>query len=112
GVKGTLTLKAALTPNLGFAMPVNLLQSLIDHPNPVPMARWLTLGALDPREWTPLWGARWSQKAGRIAVEGAGDGFGGRSICLSQQPVPDRPFELAVSVKLEDESGAARLTCG
>jgi regulator of sirC expression with transglutaminase-like and TPR domain len=111
-VQGILTLKSALTPNLGFAMPVDLLQSLIDRPNPVPMARWLTLGALDPREWTTLWGARWSQKAGRIAVEGAGAGFGGRSLCLSQQPVPERPFELAVSVKLEDESGAAGLVFG
>jgi regulator of sirC expression with transglutaminase-like and TPR domain len=111
-VQGILTLKSALTPNLGFAMPVNLLQSLVDRPNPVPMDRWLTLGALDPQEWTPLWGARWSQKAGRIAVEGAGESFGGRSLCLSQQPVPDRPFELAVSVKLEDESGAAGLVFG
>ena len=111
-VQGILTLKSALTPNLGFAMPVDLLQSLIDQPNPVPMDRWVTLGALDPREWTPLWGAHWSQKAGRITVEGTGAGFGGRSLCLSQKPVPDRPYELAVSVKLDDESGAAGLVFG
>jgi len=111
-VQGILTLKSALTPNLGFAMPVDLLQSLLNQPNPVPMDRWLTIGAVDAREWTPLWGARWSQKAGRIAVEGAGAGFGGRSLCLSQQPVPERPFELAVSVRIEDESGAAGLVFG
>ncbi len=111
-VHGILTLKSALTPNLGFAMPANLLKSLLNQPNPVPMTRWLTLGALKPRDWTPLFGARWSQRAGRITVEGAGAGFGGRSLCLAQKPPPARPFEIAVSVKLGDESGAAGLVFG
>jgi len=75
----------------------------------VPMARWLTLGALDPAEWKPMNGARWSRKAGRIQVEGAGDGFGGRSLCLWQKEAPTAPYELAVTVKLDDESGAAGL---
>lgn len=111
-VHGVLTLKSALTPNLGFAMPGNLLRTLLDRPNPVPMNRWLTLGALDAREWKPLFGARWSQKAGRVLVEGAGRGFGGRSLCLAQKPVPPRPYEIAVSVKLDDEAGAAGLVFG
>jgi S1-C subfamily serine protease/regulator of sirC expression with transglutaminase-like and TPR domain len=111
-VHGVLTLKSALTPNLGFAMPGNLLRTLLERPNPVPMTRWLTLGALDARDWKPLFGARWSQKAGRVLVEGAGRGFGGRSLCLAQKPVPPRPYEIAVSVKLDDEAGAAGLVFG
>ena len=111
-VHGILMLKSAMTHNLGFAMPVNELKRLIDRPNRVPMSRWLTIGALNSKEWVPLFGARWNQKAGRIAVEGSGDGFGGRSLCLSQRPVPKRPFEVAVAVKLNDESGAAGLVFG
>ena len=108
-VHGILTLKSALTPNLGFAMPVNLLKPLLEHPNPVPISRWLTIGALNPKEWTPLLGARWTQKTSQIQVEGLGRGFGGRALCLSQKPVPPRPYEVAVSVHLDDEAGAAGL---
>lgn len=108
-VQGILTMKSALTPNLGFATPINALQALVARPNPVPMDRWLTIGALNPREWTPLFGARWSQKTGRIQVDGLGKGFGGRSLCLSQKPVPEQPYELAVAVRLDDEAGAAGL---
>jgi S1-C subfamily serine protease/regulator of sirC expression with transglutaminase-like and TPR domain len=108
-VHGILTLKSAMTRNLGFAMPANLLKTLLDKPNPVPMSRWLTIGALPPRDWQPLFGARWSQKAGRIQVEGEGKGFGGRSLCLSQKTVPALPYEVAVSVRLNDEAGAAGL---
>jgi serine protease Do len=111
-VQGILTMKSSLSRNLGFAVPVNALKKLIEHPNPVPMERWLTLGTLNAREWTPLMGARWHQKNGQIYVEGMGRGFGGRSICLSQIPVPPPPFELAVSVRLDDESGAAGLIFG
>jgi len=108
-VHGILTLKSALTENLGFAMPINLLKPLLAKPNPVPIARWLTIGNLNPREWQPLLGARWSQKAGRLSVEGTGKGFGGRALCLNQREVPALPYEIAVTVKLENESGAAGL---
>jgi regulator of sirC expression with transglutaminase-like and TPR domain len=108
-VQGLVTMKSAVTENLGFAMPVNALKTLIDKPNPTLMSRWLTIGTLDPQEWTTLFGARWRQRAGRILVDGAGTGFGGRAICLSQQPVPEPPFEIAVSVKLDHEEGAAGL---
>ena len=108
-VQGLLNMKSAITANLGFAVPVNALKMLIDHPNPMPINRWLTLGALSPKEWTPLMGARWSRKAGRIEVDGLGTGFGGRSLCLSEQPVPSPPYEIGVTVKLDDESGAAGL---
>jgi serine protease Do len=108
-VHGLLTLKSALTANLGFAMPVNELKKLIDKPNRVPMSRWLTIGALNARDWEPLLGARWRQRGGHIQVEGIGKGFGGRSLCLSHKSVPERPYEVAVSVRLDDEAGAAGL---
>jgi serine protease Do len=108
-VHGILTLKHALTANLGFAMPVNELKKLVDKPNPVAMSRWLTIGTLNSKEWEPLMGARWRQRGGRIHVEGAGKGFGGRSLCLSHKPVPERPYEVSVSVRLDDEAGAAGL---
>jgi serine protease Do len=111
-VHGILTMKSSLSRNLGFAVPVNALKKLIERPNPVPMERWLTIASLNPREWTPLIGARWRQKNGQIHVEGFGKGFGGRAICLSEVEVPSRPYELAVSVRLEDESGAAGLIFG
>jgi serine protease Do len=108
-VHGVLTLKSLVTPNLGFAVAVDRLQPLLDRPNPVAMDRWLTIGALDPKEWSPIGGARWRQRAGRISVAGAGQGFGGRSLCLAAEPPPEAPYDVAVWVKLDDEAGAAGL---
>src|SRR5262249_16618857 len=82
--EGGLTLKSAGRANLGFAPPVNGLKPLLARPNPIPMEHWLTIGALDPADWKPVFGARWRQRAGRIQVEGLGSGFGGRSLCLWQ----------------------------
>jgi regulator of sirC expression with transglutaminase-like and TPR domain len=108
-VQGLLTMKSLVTSNLGFAVPINTLKPLLQKPNPIPMERWLTIGTLDPSEWTTVFGARWKQRAGLIQVEGQGSGFGGRALCLSQGPVPALPFEVAVSVRLDDEAGAAGL---
>ena len=108
-VRGIITMKSLVTNNLGFAVMVNALQPLLEKPNPVPMDRWLTIGALDPKEWTALFGARWRQRSGRIMVDGLGRGFGGRSLCLSELPVPEIPYEIQTQVKLGDESGAAGL---
>ena len=108
-VHGILTMKSLVTENLGFAVAVNSLKPLIEKPNPTIMSRWLTIGALDPREWTPRLGGGWRQRAGRIIVDGPGQGFGGRSLCLSEQPVPELPYEIAVTVKLDQEDGAAGL---
>ena len=103
------TIKSLVTANLGFAVPVNALKPLLKKPGPIPMARWLTLGALDPAEWQPLFGAQWRQRGGRILVEGMGTGFGGRSLCLEQRVLPQLPFEVAVTLRLDDEAGAAGL---
>lgn len=108
-VHGLLTLKSLKTENLGFAVPSNALKPLLAKPNPIPMSRWLTIGALDPDEWTPLPGGRWRQRAGRILVDGRGGGFGGRSVCLSMQSAPQVPFEVAVEVKFTPQDGAAGL---
>jgi serine protease Do len=106
---GILTLKSAVTDNLGFAVPVNALKPLLARPNPVPMSAWLTIGQLDKDDWEPLLGGRWRQRAGRISVEGTGSGFGGRALCLARRPEPDLPCEVAVTVRLDDEAGAAGL---
>jgi regulator of sirC expression with transglutaminase-like and TPR domain len=108
-VQGVVTLRSAVTDNLGYATPINALKPLLAKPNPVPLARWLTIGALDAADWTTVGGAHWHQRAGRILVDGLGAGFGGRSLCLSKQPVPKVPFEVCLTVKLDDESGAAGL---
>ncbi len=108
-VLGVITLKSLVTSNLGFAVAVKSLKPLLDKPNPIVMSRWLTMGALNSREWSPLFGARWRQRAGRIQVEGLGQGFGGRSLCLSKQAPPELPFEIAVHVKFTPEDGAAGL---
>lgn len=106
-VHGLLTMKSQVTANLGFAVAVNRLKPLLEKPNPIPMDRWLTIGAPDPKQWTPLFGGHWRQKAGKLLVDGAGQGFGGRTLCLARQEVPESPYEVAVSVRLDDEAGAA-----
>jgi len=111
-VHGLLTMKSAVTANLGFAVPSNRLKPLLEKPNPIAIESWLLIGALDAKRWTPLFGARWRQRAGRITVDGAGAGFGGRSLCLTKQETPVAPYELAAVVKLDDEAGAAGLVFG
>jgi regulator of sirC expression with transglutaminase-like and TPR domain len=111
-VLGIVTMKSLVTANLGFALPVNSLKQILDRPNPVAMEQWLTIGALDKSEWKTMYDARWRQRAGRILADGTGTGFGGRTLCLSQRPVPKLPFELTVTVKLDDEAGAAGLIFG
>lgn len=108
-VMGVVTLRHRVTDNLGFAVPGNDLKMLIEKPNPVPMNRWRTIGMLDPRQWTPIMGADWNQRGGVIRARQLGDGFGGRSICLSSQDVPEETYEVEVTVRLDDESGAAGL---
>jgi regulator of sirC expression with transglutaminase-like and TPR domain len=102
-----VTLKSQVTRNLGFAVVVNALKPLLEKPNPIPMSRWTTIGTIDKREWTTVFGARWRQRAGRISVDETGSGFGGRSLCLSTMKSPDIPFEIAASVRFSPEEGAA-----
>ncbi len=109
-VLGIVTLRHRVTENLGFAVPSNDLKALLAKPNPVPMTRWSTIGTLDPRQWSAVMGADWTQRGGVITGRHPGDGFGGRALCLSSLELPSEPYEVAVKVKLDDESGAAGLT--
>lgn len=108
-VHGIITLKSQVTRNLGFAVVINALKPLLEKPNPIPMARWTTIGTIDKREWTTVFGARWRQRAGRISVDETGSGFGGRSLCLSTIEPPKVPFEIAASVRFSPQEGAAGL---
>ncbi|MCH5373482.1 MAG: trypsin-like peptidase domain-containing protein, partial [Planctomycetes bacterium] len=108
-VQGIVALKSLVEKNVAFAVPINELKPLLEHPNPIPMSRWLTIGVLDDDEWTTLFGSTWKQRAGHILVKGPGAGFGGRSMALSTKEVPEVPYEVEVTVKLDDESGAAGL---
>jgi serine protease Do len=109
-VHGLLTLKSLVTDNLGYAVSSEELRPLLEDPNPVSMSQWLTIGTLNPKRWKLRDdGASWTQRSGHIRVQGVAGGFGGRSLCLSTQEVPAVPFELAVSVRMEEEDGAAGL---
>jgi len=108
-VFGVISMKSTVTDNIGFATPSNSLQPLIEKPNTVPMEKWVTIGALDPRQWKDTMGARWRQRAGRITADSPGKGFGGRSLCIAQRELPELPYEIEVNVRLDDESGAAGL---
>ncbi|MFT5412525.1 MAG: serine protease Do [Verrucomicrobiales bacterium] len=108
-VVGIVSMKSTVTDNIGFASPSNTLKPLLEKPNTVLMKNWVTIGALDPQQWRDTMGARWRQRAGRITADSPGKGFGGRSLCLAQREVPGLPYEIEVSVRLDDESGAAGL---
>jgi regulator of sirC expression with transglutaminase-like and TPR domain len=108
-VRGIVTMKSAVTANLGFALEVQALRGLLERPNPIPMTRWKTIGSLNPQDWSTVFGSRWEQRAGQILVSEPGDSFGGRSLCLWQRELPAQPHELGVQVRLSDEAGAAGL---
>jgi regulator of sirC expression with transglutaminase-like and TPR domain len=69
----------------------------------------VTIGKLHPDEWTTVFEGRWRQRNGLTIVDGAGSGFGGRSLCLAKQAAPPLPFEMAVTVRLDNEAGAGGL---
>ncbi|MEC7564641.1 MAG: tetratricopeptide repeat protein [Planctomycetota bacterium] len=106
-VYGIVTMKSVVTANLGFAIDVAPLKSLLATPNPIAIQKWLQIGLVNPEYWTTLHGAQWKQQGGRIEVRGSGSGFAGRSLCLSKEMLPQIPYEIEVRVKLSDERGAA-----
>lgn len=108
-VRGIINMKSLADKNIGFAVPVSKLRKLLAAPNPIKIDRWARMISVDPERWQTLFGANRRERSGVIDVQGAGSGFGGRSLCLSQQSALERPFEVAVQVKLDDESGAAGL---
>ncbi|MCA9175353.1 MAG: tetratricopeptide repeat protein [Planctomycetales bacterium] len=107
-VHGVVTMKSLLTDNLGFAIQVSSLRTLLQRRNTIPLDKWRHVGQLDASIWEPLQ-ANWRQRAATLHVEGVGPGFGGRTQCLLKQEPPALPYEVAVHVKLGDEAGAAGL---
>jgi regulator of sirC expression with transglutaminase-like and TPR domain len=108
-VHGIVNMKSAVDDNLGFAIPIDRLQKLIDRPNPITWDRWLRWGSLDAQRWETRFGATWTEQSGRLVARGTGNGFGGRAICLSTQLPPEPPYDVVVRVRLDDERGAAGL---
>ena len=108
-VLGIVTLKSTITANEGYAVPVNHLKALLKDPTEMPMSRWMTIGALDAGRWDIVFGANWRQRASRVLVDGYGDSFGGRSLCLQNLANTQPPYDLEVDIKLNDEAGAAGL---
>jgi serine protease Do len=108
-VIGIVTMKSAVTENLGFAIESDGLRELLSHPSPIPIDRWQTIGALDPTKWESVFGSDWRQRAGQIVVAEPGNSFGGRSLCLTKGDPPTVPYEVMVSVRLGSEEGAAGL---
>ncbi len=102
-------MKSAIDDNLGFAIPIRYLAPLREKPNPVSIERWVRLGRINEKKWTPLFGATWQERGGLVTARGLGKGFGGRSLCLSNDSAPETPFEITTQVRLDDEAGAAGL---
>ena len=113
-VHGIVNAKSLLTRNLGFATPVELLQPLVENPSPVPYARWIRTGQLDPAAWEPRLGSRWRQRSGAILVEGAGAGFGGRSYLppTLEPRAEDQPIGTSVEVSFRGASAITYLNPG
>ena len=109
-VQGVLTMKSLVTPNLGFAMTVNAAQAAGGQAEPDPHValaddRRARSARMEAAVRRPLAAA-----AGRITVDGAGQGFGGRSLCLWQTRTARRGRSNGRStVQLSDEAGAAGL---
>jgi regulator of sirC expression with transglutaminase-like and TPR domain len=108
-VHGIVNMKSAVDDNLGFAIPIDQLQKLIDRPNPITWDRWLRWGSLDAQRWETRFGATWTEQSGRLVARGTGNGFGGRALCLSTLWPPEPPYDVVVRVRLDDERGAAGL---
>lgn len=108
-VIGIINMKSAIDDNLGFAIPIDQLTPLVENPNPVLYQRWINLGLVSEKAWQTVFDADWNQKGGVIMARGAGAGFGGRALCLARSERPDATFDIAVKVRLDDESGAAGL---
>lgn len=108
-VHGIINMKSSISKNIGFAIPIVRLKAMMQAMNPIAIDRWVRFASIDPNRWTVIHGGEWQERSGLISVTGKGNSFGGRTLCLNQQSAPEGSFEVAVDVKLEDESGAAGL---
>ncbi len=108
-VHGIVNMKSTMKANIGFAIPIAELKELADSPNPILIDRWINMSAFDAKRWNSIMGGDWQERSSVMRVTSGGNGFGGRAVCLSRSAVPPSKFEVAVDVKLDDDSGAAGL---
>ena len=108
-VLGIVNIKDLRADNVGFAVPISGIQSLLQNPSPILFDRWVRSPTLDDEQWNPVFGATWQERSGILTARGLGTGFGGRSLCLKKSASPAVPYEISVHVKLNDERGAAGL---
>lgn len=108
-VHGIVNMKSSVAKNIGFAIPIKKLLELRQHPNPIPIERWIRFTGIDASRWSVVHGGEWIERSSVLRVASSGSGFAGRTVCLSQLKVDPKKFEAAVDVKLDVESGAAGL---
>lgn len=106
-VLGLLTYKSALTDNLGFAVPIERLQDLRRRPNPVSMARWQGLDALDADRWEVALDGNWRSRFGAITVTCYGEQHTGRTLCWRREKVGSKDNEWSVWLRFDPGTGGA-----
>lgn len=87
-VLGIVNIKDLRADNVGFAVPISGIQSLLQNPSPILFDRWVRSPTLDDEQWNPVFGATWQERSGILTARGLGTGFGGRSLCLKKSASP------------------------
>lgn len=111
-VHGIITMKSAITDNLGFAAPASRAIEMLAAPNTMSIEQWSRYGRLNPASWINVFDGNWRRQAGKIEVSGWASGFGGRTLLLSTSQPEQLPLEVEVQVRIQDDSGAAGLVFG
>lgn len=111
-VHGIITMKSAITDNLGFAVPASRAIEMLAIPNTMSIEQWSRYGRLNPASWINVFDGNWRRQAGKIEVSGWASGFGGRTLLLSTSQPEQLPLEIEVQVRIQDDSGAAGLVFG
>jgi len=106
-VLGLLTYKSAITDNLGFAVPIERLRDLRRHPNPMSMARWQGVDALDDDCWEVAFDGNWRSRGGAIAVTCQGERHTGRTICWRREKVGPKDDAWSVWLRFDPGTGGA-----
>ncbi|MCW5560089.1 MAG: trypsin-like peptidase domain-containing protein, partial [Verrucomicrobiae bacterium] len=106
-VLGLLTYKSAVTDNLGFAVPIERLQELRRHPNPVSMVRWQGMDALDADRWEIAFDGNWRSRRGALTVTCQGERHTGRTICWRREKAGAKDNEWSVWLRFDPATGGA-----
>jgi serine protease Do len=107
---GLLTLKSVMSENLGFAIPAQAIEQLMQERHPISFTEWVKMGVLSEKIWQPVMGGGWTRQGqGIIRADAWGESVGGHCLCLWQQVPHGDAYEIKVQVRMDDESGAAGL---